>query len=381
MLSEYIRALLLIFIAEMGDKTQILAMMFATKYKVSKVMVGIFIGSLLNHGLAVAFGIYIGGKLPIYMLQMIAGVAFILFAIWTLSEKEEDEKEEISAKRKGGAIITVALAFFIGELGDKTQLTAITLSVDAIFPVFILLGTVSGMLATSAIGIYVGSKLGDKIPESMIKIISGTVFLIFGTQKLYTATPDQWINIWTVSAFFIAIGITLSLLISTILKAQKSGKVSAFSRAAAGLYKYAHAIETSVDETCRGTSHCGKCQGQYCAIGYIRLLSEALTSGEPIKDDQTLTHVVKFHKDKFDKNKMAHIFAMTVKYLFTHKDENFSINEIRRVTEMTLFDELLIWDESQEGYLKQVEAHDPSIAVFLRKQLLILKKQQKVKGI
>src|SRR5690606_22932798 len=146
--------------AEMGDKTQILAMAFATQYQVKKVLMGVFLGSLLNHGIAVALGSYLSSVIPINTIQIIAGISFVGFALWTLKNDDDDE-EEGDSKGKFGPVFTVAMAFFIGELGDKTQLTAITLSVDASYPVFILLGTVSGMILTSSLGIYVGSKIGN----------------------------------------------------------------------------------------------------------------------------------------------------------------------------------------------------------------------------
>lgn len=229
MITEYFQSLFLIFVAEMGDKTQILAMMFATQFKVSKVFIGIFIGSLLNHGLAVAFGSYIGGMIPSFILQMIAGTAFIGFAIWTLRESDE-EKKETSSHRSYGAVITVALAFFVGELGDKTQLTAITLAVDAVFPIIVLMGTVSGMLVTSGIGIVIGSQLGDKIPDVFIKIASGSVFMIFGIIKLYNATPSNYVNPYTVTIFIGVIGYGILLLIKKILEIKNSGQDSVYNK-------------------------------------------------------------------------------------------------------------------------------------------------------
>jgi putative Ca2+/H+ antiporter (TMEM165/GDT1 family) len=115
-----LKAFMLIFVAEMGDKTQILAMAFATKYPVKKVLLGIFIGAFLNHGLAVLFGSYLSQIIPISSLQIIAGFAFVGFALWTLYS--DDEEEEETKKYKLGPIFTVSLAFFLGELGDKTQL-------------------------------------------------------------------------------------------------------------------------------------------------------------------------------------------------------------------------------------------------------------------
>src|SRR6056297_3848201 len=147
MTGEFIKAFMLIFVAEMGDKTQILAMTFATRYSVKKVLLGIFIGSLLNHGLAVALGTVLSKRFPIDRIQIIAGLAFIFFAVWTL--RNEDDEEEENEKIKYGAVITVALAFFIGELGDKTQLAAITLAAASKHLLLVLAGTVSAMVATS----------------------------------------------------------------------------------------------------------------------------------------------------------------------------------------------------------------------------------------
>src|SRR5690606_5883620 len=105
-------------------------------------------------------GSYLSQVVPIKTIQMIAGAAFVGFALWTL--KPEDEEEEMETRMQFGPAATVALAFFLGELGDKTQLTAITLAADASFPLLILAGTVTGMIATGALGIMVGKKLGDK---------------------------------------------------------------------------------------------------------------------------------------------------------------------------------------------------------------------------
>lgn len=187
-----IRAFLLIFVAELGDKTQILAMAFATRYPVRKVLHGIGIGAFLNHGLAVALGAYLSRLVPVNTIQMIAGAAFVGFALWTL--KVDEEEEEGEPRLHLGATATVALAFFLGELGDKTQLTAITLAADAEHPWQVLAGTVLGMVATGGLGIVVGKKLGDKVPEIGVKLIAASVFMLFGLQKLYQTAPPQYLR-------------------------------------------------------------------------------------------------------------------------------------------------------------------------------------------
>ncbi|WP_070000776.1 TMEM165/GDT1 family protein [Cellulosilyticum sp. I15G10I2] len=183
MTRELLSAFLLVFVAEMGDKTQILAMMFATRYKARSVLAGVFIGSLLNHGLAVLLGNQLGCLIPLTLLGTIAGLAFIYFAFTSLRYEEGEKEELINYK---SPIITVASAFFIGELGDKTQLAAITLSMDAVCPWEILIGTVGAMVATSVMGIWVGSKIGKNIPDIFIKTFSAALFFVFGIIKLST---------------------------------------------------------------------------------------------------------------------------------------------------------------------------------------------------
>ena len=132
MITEFFKSMFLIFMAEMGDKTQILAMAFATQFMIKEVLLGVCLGSLLNHGIAVVLGAYLSHVIPQDAVQIAAGFLFIGFALLSLKADEEDEEEK--AKKDLSPILTVAIAFFIGELGDKTQLTAITLASDATFP-------------------------------------------------------------------------------------------------------------------------------------------------------------------------------------------------------------------------------------------------------
>lgn len=222
MFTDFIKAFGLIFIAEMGDKTQILAMAFSTRYKVKSVLCGIFLGAFLNHGIAVWLGNYLCSIIPVETLQIIAGFAFVGFALWTLKiEKEEEEKK---VKRSFGPIITVAMAFFIGELGDKTQLTAITLSTEATYPLLILLGSVSAMIVTGGLGIFVGRKLGNKIPELAIKLLAASIFMIFGVTKLFTTVPDKYLNPMVLVAFFSIIGIISFIRIKAIINMRSQEK-------------------------------------------------------------------------------------------------------------------------------------------------------------
>lgn len=167
-------------LAEMGDKTQLLAMAFATKYKASKVLIGVFIATVLNHALAVALGSFITRYQAIDLwIQILASASFIFFGLWTIrGDKLEGEENR---KSKFGAVMTVSIAFFIAELGDKTQLATIALA--AKFPeepLGILMGTTTGMLIADAVGIIFGVVMCKKIPERTIKLISAGAFILFG---------------------------------------------------------------------------------------------------------------------------------------------------------------------------------------------------------
>ncbi|SHH22002.1 Putative Ca2+/H+ antiporter, TMEM165/GDT1 family [Caloranaerobacter azorensis DSM 13643] len=220
MIREFIRALFLIFMAEMGDKTQILAMSFATQFSIESVLLGVFIGSFLNHGLAVILGTYLSSIIPVNFIQILAGFLFIGFALWTLYD--QDEEGEGSKKSRFGPVLTVALAFFIGELGDKTQLTAITLSIDAKYPFFILLGTVTGMVLTSILGIYVGSKLSNKISGFTLKILSAAIFMFFGVSKLYSTLPKSFLTSSNVLIFILLIIVIIYMILKKSLRKREN---------------------------------------------------------------------------------------------------------------------------------------------------------------
>ena len=178
-------------LAEMGDKTQLLAMAFACKYKASKVMIGVFIATVFNHALAVA----VGNLLTKFhqaevWIQGIAALSFIFFGLWTIrGDKLEGEENRIS---KFGAITTVTIAFFIAELGDKTQLATIALATKfPTVPVWILMGTTTGMLIADALGIMIGVVACTRIPERTIKLVSAAAFIIFGLIAVYQVASNK----------------------------------------------------------------------------------------------------------------------------------------------------------------------------------------------
>jgi putative Ca2+/H+ antiporter (TMEM165/GDT1 family) len=275
MVREMIKAFLLIFMAEMGDKTQILAMAFATRFPVRKVLIGIGLGVLLNHGLAVALGSYLSQVIPVNTIQMVAGAAFIGFALWTLKPEKEEEEEKQTRLRFGPAA-TVALAFFIGELGDKTQLTAITLSADAAYPLMVLAGTVSGMVATGALGIFIGRKLGDRIPEVGIKLLAASIFMFFGLQKLYQTVPSRYLKAYFIVPFIFILALTAGWMIYSMIRRRREGFRSEFISRSKMLHDYYLHMKKDLNNMCLGTEYCSECQGGRCVVGKSKEVVQAV---------------------------------------------------------------------------------------------------------
>ena len=199
----FLGSALIILLAEMGDKTQLLAMAMATRFPAKSVLIGIFIATTLNHAFAVVVGNYLGTTLNMELIQMIASGSFILFGIWTIRGDTLDGEE----KRKTvlGPIMTVAIAFFIAEMGDKTQLATVALAAKYNSPFATLMGTTTGMLIADAVGIYIGVVAGKRIPEKTIKWISALIFIVFGYLGLYTVVPKEYLKISYVIAL---LGIT-----------------------------------------------------------------------------------------------------------------------------------------------------------------------------
>ncbi len=180
-----------VVLAEMGDKTQLLAMAFATKYKASKVLIGVLIATVLNHALAVAVGNYITRfESAQIWIQGLASLSFIFFGLWTIrGDKLEGEENRTT---KYGAIVTVCIAFFIAEMGDKTQLATIALAAKfPADPVWVLGGTLTGMMIADAIGIILGVVMCKKIPERTVKLVSAGAFILFGLIGSYQVAREQ----------------------------------------------------------------------------------------------------------------------------------------------------------------------------------------------
>lgn len=175
----------LVFLMEMGDKSQLVIMALATRYKWQQVAIGVTLASLVTHGLAVLVGGMLGTLIPMEYVKTAAALAFLGFAFWTLRSGEEDEEDETQTRgffRRWPAF-TIAATFLISEFGDKTQLTTVAAAAKTGLPIATWLGAASGMVAADAIGIAVG-RLLQRVPSWIIRLVSASVFLVFGWSTL-----------------------------------------------------------------------------------------------------------------------------------------------------------------------------------------------------
>ena len=188
-LAAFTASFLLIVLAEMGDKTQFLAMSFATRYNAFKVLFAVFLATMANFAITVAIGQLLTTIVPIDVISLAASLSFIGFGLWTLrGEKPKSEDKKVS---RFGVVGTVFVAFFIAEFGDKTQLTTISLAAQYQNAVSVLIGATLGMLVADGIGIVAGVVLGKHIPQRTIKWVSATIFLIFGLVGVYEVLPSK----------------------------------------------------------------------------------------------------------------------------------------------------------------------------------------------
>jgi Ca2+/H+ antiporter, TMEM165/GDT1 family len=179
-------SLLLILVAEMGDKTQLVALAFSTRFSAYIVLGGIFAATLLVHLLSVAIGELLGLALPEFWIALAAGIAFVWFGLWTLRGDTLDDEETNSIKRFG-PFMTVAVTFLLAELGDKSMLATVTLAVQHMNFVPVWLGSTLGMVVADAAAIMIGVLVGRQLPANAIRYGAAGIFIITGGVTIASA--------------------------------------------------------------------------------------------------------------------------------------------------------------------------------------------------
>ena len=172
-------------LAEMGDKTQLLAFILAARFKKPvPIILGILAATLLNHGLAGAVGAWVTTVLSPDVLRWILGVSFLGMAIWTLIP-DKIEEEETQIARRLGVFGATFITFFLAEMGDKTQIATIALAASYSAPLLVIAGTTLGMLIADVPAVFVGDRFAARIPMRLVHGIAAAIFAVLGLLALF----------------------------------------------------------------------------------------------------------------------------------------------------------------------------------------------------
>lgn len=169
-----------IFVAELGDKSQLMALTFATRFRTVPVLIGITAATAIVHAVSVGIGAALGAAIPTRPISVVAAIAFVGFGLWTLrgDQLTDEDHERAAAVSDRNAVLAVGGVFFLAELGDKTMLATITLATkEGLFGTWA--GSTVGMVAADALAIVVGRQLGARLPERVIRIGAASAFFAF----------------------------------------------------------------------------------------------------------------------------------------------------------------------------------------------------------
>ena len=186
-MSAFLISFSLIFLAELGDKSQLVALWFATRYRWWLVILGVSVEARVVHVGSTAIGASFASVLPEPAVLIVVGLSFYFFAAWGLRGATLDEDETRPGLTRFGAFGLITTAFFLSELGDKTQLATISLAGKESSFVGVWLGSTVGMVAADALAIGLGALAGKRLPERAMAIVAAVLFFGFGTAALVRA--------------------------------------------------------------------------------------------------------------------------------------------------------------------------------------------------
>jgi Ca2+/H+ antiporter, TMEM165/GDT1 family len=191
-METYVVSALLVALAEMGDRTQLLAIMLASRYrKPVPILLGILVATLANHGLAALAGFYLSSILQAAWFKYAVSISFIAMALWALvPDKEEDENKP--RRWRMGVFLTTAVSFFLVEIGDKTQVATVALAARYHDVLIVAAGTTTGMMLANIPAVFLGHAVTRVLPINALRIAAAVLYLILGVVGL--ATTAGWIR-------------------------------------------------------------------------------------------------------------------------------------------------------------------------------------------
>jgi putative Ca2+/H+ antiporter (TMEM165/GDT1 family) len=187
-MSAFLLSTALIFVAELGDKSQLVALWFATRYRWWLVLAGVSVATLVVHLGSVAIGRAFDELLPENVLLFIVGLSFFFFAAWSIrGDRLDEEAGPARSMPLFGAFGVVTISFFVSELGDKTQLATVSLAGRDTNAVGVWLGSTLGMVVADALAIGLGIAAGKRLPQQAIAYVAAALFVLFGILAIVSA--------------------------------------------------------------------------------------------------------------------------------------------------------------------------------------------------
>lgn len=200
MLAATLLSLGVVFLAELGDRSQLLTMTYALRYRWWVVLTGVAIASVTVHGVSVAIGHFLGATLPARPMAFASAIAFLIFAVWTWREGAESGDEESAPRDTRFALLTVISSFVLAEMSDKTTLATLTLASDHDW-VGVWIGSTIGMILADGLAIGAGLLLHQRLPERLLHFLASLLFLLFGLWMLFdVALGWRWVAVGVTAA-------------------------------------------------------------------------------------------------------------------------------------------------------------------------------------
>jgi Ca2+/H+ antiporter, TMEM165/GDT1 family len=210
MLTAVLVSLAVVFVAELGDKSQLITMTYSLRHRWWVVLSGVAIASMLVHGLSVAIGHFLGLTLPDRPIAFAAAIAFLLFAFWTWREGSDDDDDNVSVAEPRFVVFAIVSSFVLAELGDKTMLATVTLASDYNWA-GVWIGATTGMVLADGAAIAVGRMLHKRLPARFLHRLASVLFLLFGLWLLLdSALGLRWAAL-VVTAFVAVLAVTVGL--------------------------------------------------------------------------------------------------------------------------------------------------------------------------
>ncbi len=215
-LAAFAASFVLVVLAEMGDKTQFLAMSFAARHNIYKVIIGVFLAILASFAVTITLGQLLTSLIPLDVISLAASISFIGFGLWTVRGDKFKIKNEKTSRF--GVVGTVATAFFIAEFGDKTQLATISLTAQYNNALSVFVGATIAMLVADGVGIVVGVVFCKRIPERTFRWLSAGIFVLFGLVGVYEVLSIR------ISLLYTAVTLLMLVVFSVVVMAALARK-------------------------------------------------------------------------------------------------------------------------------------------------------------